>query len=182
MKLLFIYGPPAVGKLTIARELSKTTGYKIFHNHLTVDLVSSIFSMGTEAYSDLVEDIRLEVVERAAKSKLNGIIFTFVYGIETYGGREDDRFIKKVIGKVERHKGRVLFVKLTCEEKILHKRLKHPSRGNFKKVHKIKVLKSIKKKYDLNATVPFGQSFIIDNTRLSPKKVANMIKSHYKLV
>lgn len=179
MKLLFIYGPPAAGKLTVARELCKITDYKIFHNHLTVDLASSIFPMGTKAYSDLVEDIRLKVIETASKSKVAGIIFTFVYGIETYGGREDDKFIKKVIDKVEKYKGRVLFVKLTCEEKELHKRLKHPSRRNFKKVHKIMTLQSIKKRYNLSATVPFGRSLIIDNTRLSPKKVANMIKNHF---
>lgn len=182
MKLIFIYGPPAVGKLTVAGELSKITGYKIFHNHLTVDLVSSIFPLGTKAYSDLVEDIRLEVIERVAKSKLNGIIFTFVYGIETYGGRKDNKFIKKVISKVEKHKGRVLFVKLTCEEKELHRRLKHPSRRNFKKVHKVKILKSIQEKYDLGATVPFGKSLIVDNTQLSSSRVASMIKSHYKLI
>lgn len=182
MKLIFIYGPPAVGKLAVARELSKVTGYKIFHNHLTVDLASSIFPMGTKAYSDLVEDIRLEVVKTAAKNKVVGIIFTFVYGIETYGGRGDDKFIKKVIDKVGKYKGQVLFVKLICEEKELHKRLKRLSRRNFKKVHKIKTLKSIKKKYDLSATVPFGRSLSIDNTRLSPQKVANMIKDHYKLV
>jgi len=95
MKLIFIYGPPATGKLTVARELSKLTGYKIFHNHLTADLVSSFFPFGTKAYSDLVARIRLDLIETAAKNKVRGVIFTFVYGIETYGGRMDDRFIKK---------------------------------------------------------------------------------------
>ena len=31
-KLIFIYGPPADGKLTTARELEKVTGYKLVHN------------------------------------------------------------------------------------------------------------------------------------------------------
>jgi len=35
MKLVFIYGPPAVGKLTVANALAKVTGFKVFHNHLT---------------------------------------------------------------------------------------------------------------------------------------------------
>lgn len=43
MKLIFIYGQPAVGKLTVAKELEKITGYKILHNHLFVDLVRSVF-------------------------------------------------------------------------------------------------------------------------------------------
>jgi tRNA uridine 5-carbamoylmethylation protein Kti12 len=32
MKLIFLYGPPAVGKLTVAQELVTLTGYKLFHN------------------------------------------------------------------------------------------------------------------------------------------------------
>ena len=181
MKLIFIYGPPATGKLTVAKELSKLTGYKIFHNHLTADLVSSIFPFGTKAYSDLVAKIRLDLIETATKNKVRGIIFTFVYGVETSGGTADDRFIKKVINKVEKRNGQVLFVKLTCEEKELRNRLKHPSRKAFKKLNKIKILQSIRKKYDLSAVVPFGKTQIIDNTKLSARKVALMIKRYYKL-
>ncbi|HIJ11483.1 TPA: hypothetical protein HA278_05490, partial [Candidatus Woesearchaeota archaeon] len=47
MIFVLIYGPMAVGKLTVAKELVKLTGYKLFHNHLTVDLVGSIFEWGT---------------------------------------------------------------------------------------------------------------------------------------
>ena len=39
MKLIFIYGLPATGKLTVAVELAAMTGYKLFHNHLVVDLL-----------------------------------------------------------------------------------------------------------------------------------------------
>ena len=39
MKLVILYGPPGVGKLTVGRELAARTGFKLFHNHLTVDLV-----------------------------------------------------------------------------------------------------------------------------------------------
>ena len=34
MKLVFIYGPPAVGKLTVAKELAALTGFKVFHNQV----------------------------------------------------------------------------------------------------------------------------------------------------
>lgn len=46
MQLIFIYGPPAVGKLSVANALAKLTGYRVFHNHLTIDLVRSIFDWG----------------------------------------------------------------------------------------------------------------------------------------
>ena len=46
MRLIFIYGLPAVGKLTVAKELAAKTGYKLFHNHLVVDLLISTFELG----------------------------------------------------------------------------------------------------------------------------------------
>ena len=43
MKLVVIFGPHAVGKMTVGQELSKITGLKLFHNHMTIDVVSDVF-------------------------------------------------------------------------------------------------------------------------------------------
>ena len=43
MKLVLIFGPQAVGKMTVGQELAKITGLKLFHNHMTIDLVSNFF-------------------------------------------------------------------------------------------------------------------------------------------
>ena len=42
MKLILIFGPQAVGKMTVGQELATLTGLKLFHNHMTIDLVSPI--------------------------------------------------------------------------------------------------------------------------------------------
>jgi len=42
MKLVILYGPPATGKLTLAKEISKKLGYKIFDNHQTMDFLNSV--------------------------------------------------------------------------------------------------------------------------------------------
>ena len=47
MKLIFIYGSPAVGKLTVAQEIAEQTDFKVFHNHLTIDAVTPVFEFGT---------------------------------------------------------------------------------------------------------------------------------------
>ena len=39
---LAIFGPHAVGKMTVGQELSKITNLKLFHNHMTIDIVSRI--------------------------------------------------------------------------------------------------------------------------------------------
>lgn len=181
MKLIFIYGPPGVGKLTVARALAKITGYKLFHNHLIADLVSSIFPFGTKAYSDWAGRIRLILIEAALNTKVKGMVFTFAYGGETYHGLKDDQFVKKIIGAVERHGGQVNFVKLSCNREELKRRVKYPERKLFAKIHKVRILQSVMRKLVLDALIPFRKSLIIDNTKLSPKKVAGMIKVYYKL-
>ena len=75
MKLIFIYGLPATGKLTVAVELAAMTGYKLFHNHLVVDLLLSVFDFGSPPFVELREDIWLSVFEQACRSQAARIDF-----------------------------------------------------------------------------------------------------------
>ena len=43
MKFILIFGPQAVGKMTVGHELEKIAGLKLFHNHMTIDLVVPFF-------------------------------------------------------------------------------------------------------------------------------------------
>src|ERR1700722_18638783 len=77
MKLVFIYGLPATGKLTVAQELAAITGFRLFHNHLVVDLLLSIFEFGSPPFIELREEIWLSVFDRACRTRTSGFIFTF---------------------------------------------------------------------------------------------------------
>ena len=37
MKLVFIIGDAAVGKMTVGQELMKITDLRLFHNHMTIE-------------------------------------------------------------------------------------------------------------------------------------------------
>ncbi|CAN5868612.1 hypothetical protein BH24ACI1_BH24ACI1_04510 [soil metagenome] len=52
MKLIFLYGAPAVGKLTVADKIAEQTRYKVFHNHLSIDCIEPIFDFGTLHFSN----------------------------------------------------------------------------------------------------------------------------------
>jgi ATP-dependent 26S proteasome regulatory subunit len=82
MKLVFIYGAPGTGKFTVARELAQLTGYRLFHNHLTVDLAQTLFDFGTPEYLEYVRFLRRDAFERAAKQRVS-LIFTFWYSRES---------------------------------------------------------------------------------------------------
>lgn len=176
MKLVFLYGPPAAGKLTVAHALSTITGYKVLHNHLTIDLVSSVFEWGTRTFWDFVHRYRLELVEAAAREKLPGLIFTFVYARP-----HDDGFVGQVVEAVERHGGEVCFVQLACSRRELFRRVRAPSRKGFRKMKKPTDLKGILNRFDLFSSVRYSKNLLIDNTNLSPRRVAKMIVTHYRL-
>jgi shikimate kinase len=59
MKLIIIYGPEATGKLTIAKELAKATGFRLFHNHVSVDVAKTFFDFGMAEFGELVWDVRI---------------------------------------------------------------------------------------------------------------------------
>ncbi len=43
MKLLFLIGNTAVGKMTVGQELMKITNLRLFHNHMTIEPVIEVF-------------------------------------------------------------------------------------------------------------------------------------------
>lgn len=88
MRLVFIYGPPASGKLTVAKELAKLTGFRLFHNHISIKLVQSLFEFGSKPFWRLTDKYRREMIEEATKEGVD-TIFTFVYG-----KKADDAFVR----------------------------------------------------------------------------------------
>jgi hypothetical protein len=72
MRLVFLYGPPGVGKLTVGRELAALTGFKLFHNHLGVNAVRAVFPPGTEPWNRLVGQLWIAVlVEPPARGSIS---------------------------------------------------------------------------------------------------------------
>jgi hypothetical protein len=79
MRLVFLYGPPAVGKLTVGRELAALTGFKLFHNHLGVNAVQAVFPRGTESWNRLVGQLWIAVLVEAARVGVD-LVMTWAHG------------------------------------------------------------------------------------------------------
>ena len=52
--LVFLIGPPAVGKMTVGAELARRTGLPLYHNHLSIEAVLPVFEYGSPAFDRLV--------------------------------------------------------------------------------------------------------------------------------
>jgi hypothetical protein len=175
VKLVFIYGAPGTGKLTVAREVSRLTGLRLFHNHLTVDLAASLFEHGSPPYFDYVRHLRIEAFERAAKADVD-LIFTFWYS--SISGPSVERY-RHVI---ESNDGEVLFTKLHCRPEILEQRVISPSRQNSKKLSSVQELREAFAQYPTSFVdaIP-GTQLEIDNSDLEPEVVAEQIVTFFGL-
>ena len=176
MKLVFIYGPPAAGKLTVATELAEATGFKLFHNHLSVNLLTPVFEFGSRPFFKLIDKFRLEIIEEAAKEQINGLIFTFCYAPVI-----DDPFVERVVRAVERHAGQVCFVQLYCERASLEARVTAETRHAHGKLIDVESLREFLDRYDMFSAVSIRESLTIDNSDLTPRAVAQKIIAHYEL-
>ncbi len=176
MKLVLIYGPPGVGKLTVARALAKVTGYKVYHNHIAIESVLPIFDLGTKEFNELIDKYRLEMIKTAARSSLTGMIMTLVYvaGI-------DDKYLETIDGYVNKYNGEMLAVRLFCNKGELYKRVESESRKEFTKIRSPEKLKTLMVKHDFSGTVRICQSISINNTKKTPEQVAEIIKMKYGL-
>src|SRR5687768_11271742 len=106
MKLIIIHGPPAAGKLTVANEVAGLTGFKVFHNHLSIDCVKPVFEFGSEAFWRIVLTIRAETIAEAAREGID-ILHTFCYAKGT-----DDENLARLIAAAEDNGGEVHMVLL----------------------------------------------------------------------
>jgi len=82
MHLVVVFGPPAVGKMTVGREICTRTGYKLLHNHMTIEPVLEIFPFGSPPFDRISGGLRRDVIREAAEYGLPGLVFTFVWGVE----------------------------------------------------------------------------------------------------
>jgi len=176
MKLIFLHGMPGVGKLTVASELANLTGLRLFHNHLTVDLVLSLFEFGSQPFVELRERIWLDTFAQACDAKLEGLIFTFAFEKTV---REE--FVPNVVRLVESKGGEVVFVNLYCDSAELEKRLTDPARGKFGKLTSLELFRELNSNgtFDTPDNVPDRIS--VDITNITPLEAAQKIATELNL-
>lgn len=176
MKLIVLHGPPACGKLTIARELAAATGYRLFHNHLVVDLALSVFDFGTEPFVELREELWLSVVARAADAETRGLIFTFNPEATV---RND--FIERLANVAQSHGSEVLFVEITCPEAVIEERIELPSRKEHQKLSSLATYRELRAQGAFDYPALPSNGLILDSSEHDPASAANAIVTRFAL-
>jgi hypothetical protein len=176
VKLVYLYGPPRVGKLTVAEVLIARTGFKLLHNHLTVNLVRSVFAFNSEPYVRLLRQFRREIPAEAARSEVD-LVVTGVYT----GTEEQLAAIKQMIAPVYAGGGNVFFVQLTCDHAIWLTRVAEESRCfQDKLIDPVRALDEFEGR-DPFAPMPLEPTLRLDITHTAPQLAAARIADYYGL-
>ncbi|MFH0852974.1 MAG: AAA family ATPase [bacterium] len=154
MKLVIIFGPPASGKLTVGKLLSKKTGFPLLHNHLTNNLLVNFFPYESKQFSGLNKRFRHEILKSMLQAKQTGLIMTFVWA---FNQNSDKQFISKIIITTRQFSSRPYLVELTCLKSTLLQRVNNSSRNKMKKVLSKKFLSDYLKQHQMNS--PSGYMF-----------------------
>lgn len=181
MKLVIIFGPSAVGKMTVGYELQKQTDYKLFHNHMILEPIYNFWGYADEQLKRLTSEFRNRFFEEFGKSDIPGIIFTYVWALdEEYDHKELLSYIDKMNVDIKD----VFFVELEADQNVRIDRNRSEFRLNEKRSKnnleesELFIYKS-EEAYRLNSNGDFfypDQHIKINNTKLEPQEVASLIK------
>ncbi len=187
MKLLFIFGAHAAGKMTVGQAVNRITPLKLFHNHMTIEPVIELFG----AYNGAVtQRLRQVVFEEFAKTDNYGLIFTFIWAFDVPC---DTEYVRALTKLYEDAGAQVDYVELICPQDVrlvrnrTENRLKEKASKRDVELSEMRML-SAEDKYrcvsepgeivELLGIAP-ERYLRIDNTSLSPEETAERIVSHF---
>jgi hypothetical protein len=183
MKFIVIFGPSAVGKMSVGQALAELADMKLYHNHMSIEAVRPIFDFGTPQFNRLVSLFRLETMKEAAKSDLKGIIFTFVWALDVPSEHE---YVDRIVEIFENKSIEVFYIELEASLKTRLIRNKHeirllekPSKRDIENAERVLYHEE---KYQLNSKdgdFKRPNYLKINNENLEPFEVAKKIIAHF---
>ena len=187
MKLLFIFGAHAAGKMTVGQAVSRLTPMKLFHNHMTIEPVIELFG----AYNGAaVERLRQVVFEEFAKTDNYGLIFTFIWAFDV---SYDEEYVRRLSKMYEDAGAQVDYVELVAPQEVrlvrnrTENRLQHKASKRDVALSEARFLdaesryRCVSEPGEIVRRLGIAPEryLRIDNTELSPDAVADMIVRHF---
>ncbi len=167
-RLVFLYGPPAVGKLTVARAIADRLPFKILHNHVTIDAVKEVLPFGSDAFWGVVGRFRRDLVAAAAEEDVD-LIYTYVFA------PGDERHVADIVSSYEKAGGAVSFVQLLAPREVLLHRVLDESRRQHGKIIDAQTLEHLLDEYDDFTAVAAPGSLTIELIATSARDAADRI-------
>jgi len=170
MRVVFIHGQAAAGKLTVALALGRRTGLPVFHNHVAVDAALALFEFGTPGFIALRHSIWLTAFEQAAAA---GRSFIFTFQPE---GSVPESFVAEALRAIESRGGHVVFVELRCSEAEIERRIGNESRSAYRKLTSLALYETLRAQGAFDYP-PLPSAVSVDTSQKSPEEAAAFIES-----
>ena len=183
MKLIFLIGDAAVGKMTVGQELMKITDLRLFHNHMSIEPVLEIFG---KFDGKIIWDIRELIFTHFAKSDNYGLIFTMMMDFDM---QSDWDYLEHVKSIFEPYNTEFYYVELIAPQEVRLERNITENRLNNKPSKKDTEISNQRLINDDNnhrcvsyeGEIKFDNYLRINNTNLDAAIVAEMIKNEFGL-
>jgi len=167
-RVILLHGPAAAGKFTIAKELSDITGFALFHNHLVVDMLLSVFNFGSPGFVHHRERIWLEVIGDAVAA---GTSLIFTFNPERTVSPE---FPQNLADRVGAANGTVASVEIRCSEEEIERRIASKSRQESRKLNSLAAYRQLREEGAF-AYPPIPTDFSLDTSNVPPEDAARQI-------
>lgn len=183
MKLVWIIGDAAVGKMTVGQELMKITGLRLFHNHMTIEPVIEIFG---SYQGRAIARLREVIFEEFASSDQYGMIFTYMWAFEAPSDWEYVRHVSELFAA----KGaEVYYVELIAPQEVRlqrnasENRLAHKASKRDIETSNQRLLNDDAQHRCVSheGEIPFENYLRIENTTIPAAQAAQMIKERFDL-
>ncbi len=182
---IVIFGPPAVGKMAVGREIETATGVRLFHNHMAIEPVLRFFPFGSEPFVRLVDGFRRQLFEEVVNSDLPGLTFTFVWNLDD---PKDTSFLERTCHLFSQRGYSVAFVELraSLDERLIRNRAadrlsEKPSKRDLEWSQR-NLLDLENYRLNSDGLIPLAYPhLLIDNTTSPAKAVADRVIEHLNL-
>lgn len=139
MNLLFLHGPPAAGKYTVAREVAALTGWELYHNHLVVDEVLRSHPFGTPEFVAERDRRWRDFFGRHPGPERTNVIFTF-----NPENTVPQDFVDWLFTEPARRGVTLVSVEITADEAVIEHRIATAERRRFRKLTDVALYRQLR--------------------------------------
>lgn len=182
MKLIFLIGSGAVGKMTVGQELARMTGLRLFHNHMSIEPVIEIFgSLNRKA----VDGIRDVVFREFAASDNYGMIFTYMWAFDHQSDWDYIEHVKEIFapyGTEFYYVELIAPLEVRLKRNVTENRIRNkPSKADIEFSNANLMREENYRLVSREGEIPFENYLRIDNSDLDPGDAAALIKETFGL-
>ena len=182
MKLLFLIGDTAVGKMTVGQELAKITPLRLFHNHMMIEPVLEVFGAFR---GDIIQKLRQVVFEEFAKTDNYGLIFTYLWAFDMQEDWDYIEWVKGIFGLEDKD---VCYVELIAPQEVrlvrntTENRLRHKASKRDIAASNARLLRddAIHRCVSNPGELPYPNYLRLENANIPPEEAARIIKNHFQ--